>query len=316
MLRINGRLGDSFAARLRLLRAAMGRPSGTSVELLRGLLSDPDERIARMAAREIVRRKPPDFDTMLIELMASAPDSVRQVIGRSVGQAGFDNYWERFERLDRSTRKVAGRGLFKLMPENLQRLERRLRGGPVEQRLRAAAMVQELELAEPLKGVLLQLCRDANPKVRSKAVALLADIRTLPPDAVLETILNDTDPRVRANAVEVLEAKHRVDFVPLLAQRARTAPNRERANAIKALHRMRVGTASSQLLNMLRDERSEHRMSALWAMRQIGWWQALNEVANIAKADADLRVRRYALNVLRGVAELLKEQAKEPRKAG
>ena len=41
-------------------------------------------------------------------------------------------------------------------------------------------------------------------------------------------------------------------------------------------------------------------MSALWAMRQIGWWQALNEVARISKADADLRVRRYALNVLRG----------------
>ena len=47
---------------------------------------------------------------------------------------------------------------------------------------------------------------------------------------------------------------------------------------------------------MLRDQRSEHRISALWALRQIGWWQLINEVGRLAKEDANLRVRRYAMN--------------------
>jgi hypothetical protein len=55
---------------------------------------------------------------------------------------------------------------------------------------------------------------------------------------------------------------------------------------------------------MLRDSRSEHRISALWALRQIGWWALLNEVGRLAKEDNNLRVRRYALGVLRNAAEL------------
>jgi hypothetical protein len=61
---------------------------------------------------------------------------------------------------------------------------------------------------------------------------------------------------------------------------------------------------------MLRDGRADHRISALWALRQIGWWQLLNEVGNLAKADESVRVRRYAVGVLKTVAGLLDEQKK------
>jgi HEAT repeat protein len=121
---------------------------------------------------------------------------------------------------------------------------------------------------------------------------------------LVERLLNDGDARVRANTIEVLEAKADPRFVPVLTERARSAAGRERANAIKALHRMRVSTVNGQLGHMLRDGRAEHRISALWALRQIGWWQLLGEVGRLAKSDDDIRVRRYALNVLKGVAEL------------
>ena len=73
---------------------------------------------------------------------------------------------------------------------------------------------------------------------------------------------------------------------------------------------MKVGTAGNQLLLMLRDARPEHRVSALWALKQIGWWQLLNEVGRLARADDNVRVRRYALGVLKNVADLLKERKK------
>jgi HEAT repeat protein len=164
-------------------------------------------------------------------------------------------------------------------------------------------VVQELGLGEQMRQSIVPLCSHPNAKVRSKAVALVGEVPSVGPDVLLDKVLNDADPRVRANAIEVLETRRSAQYVPMLTQRARSAHSRERANAIKAMHHMRVNTASTQLLAMLRDPRPEHRISALWALRQIGWWQLVNEVGNIAKTDGNLRVRRYALGVLKNAAE-------------
>ncbi len=296
---------DDFGARLRLLRIATQRKQGASVQLLRSFLGDSDERLQRLAAREIVRRRPPDFENLLLQLMTGAPESVRRVVSRAIGQEGFDHFWNRFDRMDRATRRQAGKAMLKLLPDATQRLARRLGSGPIEQRVKAMQIVQELSLCESMRQAIFPLCSHPHPKVRSKAVTLIGDVASVAPEMLLERVLNDSDPRVRANAIEVLEAKRADQFVPLLAQRARSSHNRERANAIKALSRMKVTTASTQLLSMLRDERAEHRISALWALRQIGWWQLINEVGLIAKQDGNLRVRRYALGVLRNVAEIV-----------
>ena len=311
---------DCFDARLRLLRAAARRKRNGSVVLLQAFLTDPDERLVRMAAREIVRRRPPDFETVLLQRMTSAPPSVRRVIARAIGQAGFEHYWQRFDRLPRPVRRQAGRAMFKILPDALQRLQRRLTDGPVEHRVKAMQMAQELGVADALRQTLVQLCTDPNPRLRSKAVSVVGGVESVPADVLVDRLVNDADARVRANTIEALEAKGDRQFLPVLAQRARDAATaRERANAVKALHTMKVSTAGGQLLLMLRDERPDHRVSALWALRQIGWWQLLGEVGRLAKSDANLKVRRYALAVLRGVAEMANAQpaAQEPgKKAG
>jgi HEAT repeat protein len=151
------------------------------------------------------------------------------------------------------------------------------------------------------------MCAHSNPRVRSKAVMVLGEVPAAS-DVLLEKVINDNDPRVRANAIEVLESHLQESYVPLLTERARSSHNRERANAIKAMGKMKVATAVGQLMNMMRDQRSEHRISALWALRQIGWWQLLGEVGRLAKEDQNLRVRRYALTILRSVAESVQSQ--------
>jgi hypothetical protein len=308
---------DSFEARLRLLRIAARRKRGSSVGLLQTFLADADERLVRMAAREIVRRRPPEFETILLQRMTSAPPSVRRVIGRAIGQAGFEHYWQRFDRLPRPVRRQAGRAMLKILPDALQRLQRRLVEGPVEQRVKAMQMAQELGVADALRQTLVQLCTDPNPKLRSKAVSVVGGVESVPAEVLVDRLVNDADARVRANTIEALEAKGDRQFVPVLAQKAREAATaRERANAVKALHTMKVSTAAGQLTVMLRDERPEHRISALWALRQIGWWQLLGEVGRLAKADSNLKVRRYALAVLRGVAEMAQLQQQQPTDAG
>jgi HEAT repeat protein len=305
MIRLRDQAKDDFGARLRLLRIATQRKRGASAQLLRAFLTDTDERLMRMAAREIVRRQPPDYENTLLQMMTAAPDSVRRVISRAIGQEGFEQFWQRFDRMDRATRKQAGKAMLKLLPDATLRLTRRLGSGSTEQRVKAMQVVQEMGLAEQMRDAVLPLCSHTDPKVRSKAVVMMAEVAAVSPEMLLEKVLNDSDPRVRANAIEVLESRRAPEFVPLLAQRARSSHSRERANAIKALHKMKVSTASTQLLYMLRDDRPDHRISALWALRQIGWWQLINEVGRLAKQDTNLRVRRYALGVLKTVAEMV-----------
>ena len=303
-------LPNHFAGRLRLLRLAMRRPRGASMALIKSFISDPDERLARLAVREIVRRRPADFENMLIKLTTSAPESVRRVISRAVGQVGFDNFWDRWDRLDGETRKAAGRAMLKVLSDGIKRLERKIRSGPVDQRIKAISIAQELQVGDALEQVLNHACADPNPKLRSKAVLLLAEITGTPPEQLLEKVLHDVDPRVRANAIEVLEAKHRVEYVPLLTSRARSPHSRERANAIKALASMRMAAAAPHLIQMMQDERPEHRISGLWALREMGVWNMVNEVGKLAKADPNLRVRRYAMAVLRSVAEMIQGSRK------
>ncbi|MFT3786997.1 MAG: hypothetical protein QM770_12660 [Tepidisphaeraceae bacterium] len=59
---------------------------------------------------------------------------------------------------------------------------------------------------------------------------------------------------------------------------------------------------------MLQDDRPEHRVSALWLLRRIGWWKLLAEVAKLAREDTSLRVRRYAMGVLQTASVELRTQ--------
>jgi HEAT repeat protein len=313
--RLREHAAGDFSSRLRLLRIAARRRKGTSTALLQQFLTDPDERLVRMAAREIVRRRPAEMENVLLQLMTTAGDSVRRVISRAIGQAGFEHFWMRYDRLPKATRRQAGKAMLKILPDAVARLHRRLATGPTDQRLKALQMTAELELAEQFRQTLVDLCSDPNPKLRSKAVVLVGQLPNATPDTLVERLLNDGDARVRANAIEVLEAKKNTAFLPVLAQRARAANSRERANAIKALNSMKVGAAANQLNIMLKDDRPDHRISALWTLRHVGWWNLLSEVGRIAREDSNVKVKRYALAVLRSVADLARQQEAAKRKA-
>ncbi len=298
--------------RLHILRVASQRPKGTSVVMLSKMLDDSDERLVRIAVREIVRRRAPDFENMLLQRMARATDSVRRVISRSIGQVGFESFWNRFDRIDRKARKQAGKAMLKILTDAPVRIARYLVSGTVEQRVRGLQIVQELELTHQFREQLTTLCQHPNARVRSKAVSLLVEVPAEATSNILEKVLSDTDARVRANAIEVLEVKRSTEYIPMLTERARSTNNRERANAIKALHRMKIGVAGEQLGLMLKDARVEHRISALWTLRNIGLWGLISEVGRLAKADESLKVRRYAASILKNVIEMLQQSGSLP----
>lgn len=304
---------ESFPTRLAILRMAMRRTSSASTDLIKHMLADTDERIQRMAARELVRRRTPDAEQALMPLVSIALPSVRAVIGRVLGREGFESYWQRHDRLQKAVRKAAGKAVFGVLPDALERLRRKMTGGDSSERLRALQIAEELNLADDLTEQIIQLCSADDRKVRSKAVQLISKMNYVPSELLLDKVLVDEDPRVRANAIEVLEQRKQTEYLPMLAQRARSNANRERANAIKALHAMKVKNAGQALKKMLGDQRAAHRISALWALRSVGVWQLLAQVADLAKNDADQRVRRYAAAAIRHATSVIQTQK---RKAG
>jgi hypothetical protein len=297
--------GDS-KARLGVMRSAMSIGSAslpTMTEIVRG----EDERLARIAARHAVRFGSREQETALLASTADAADSVRRVVSRSAGRTSFEAFWDRYDKLPEDIRRDAGRAMLKLLPDGLQRLARRLSSGDADGRVRAMQIVADLGLVAGLKERFLPLCSHASPRVRSKAVSLLGSIGVKAIDTLLEKAASDPDARVRANAVEVMEQRSNGRFVPVLTEKARHGANRERANAIKALARMRAGVVHGQLSEMLHDTRPEHRVSALWCLRKLGWWKLLRDVADLARADDNIRVKRYAMGVLNAAAVELKQ---------
>ncbi len=297
--------GDA-RARLGVMRAAMSIGSA-SLPLMTDIVRGQDERLARIAARYAVRVGSREQETALLASTADASDSVRRIVSRSAGRTSFEAFWDRYDKLPDAVRRDAGRAMLKLLPDGLQRLARRLASGDADSRVRAMQIVADLGLVAGLKERLLPLCSHVSPRVRSKAVSLLGSIGVKAIDTLLEKAARDPDARVRANAVEVMEQRSNGRFVPVLTEKARDGANRERANAIKALARMRAGIVHGQLSEMLHDTRPEHRVSALWCLRKLGWWKLLRDVADLARADENVRVKRYAMGVLSAAALELKQ---------
>ncbi|MEM8874547.1 MAG: HEAT repeat domain-containing protein [Planctomycetota bacterium] len=291
---------DDRALRLAALRAT---PTLERHHTLLALLDSTDEPIARMALRQLVARNIDGLHGILLRRLPGAPGTLRTAISRIVGRESFAGFWERFDALAPADRKTAGQALVKVMPDALDRLDRVLRTGSVAARLKALQVADELNVTHELKPTLDFLCRDPRSKIRSKAVLLLG--RIADGGGPVMRALGDDDPRVRANAVDALRLRliERRNGGPrvadLLRRRADVAENRERANAAAALHVLNEVDAGALLQRMLQDDRPTHRISALWAVRQTTSSATLPTVADLARTDAEPKVRKAALATLR-----------------
>ena len=306
--------GWGLCARVSLLRAAeaAGR-DGASLRLLGRLLTSDEERLARMAARGLSRQGSHLAEAQLVRHAAVAPESVRGVIARAVGLRSFHSYWNRFYSIPEETRATAGRALLKLVPDAMALIRCRILSGPVDERVKALAVVSELQCAPQVREAIVSCCDASDARLRSKAVLMLGDVlsarRDRQAEHQLDNALADGDARVRANAIEVLERTGRVELLPLLEARSRLGRNRERANAARAMSSLRLVDVRKPLFEMLRDGRDAHRLSGIWAVEQTGQWKLLDELVRLARTDRNPDVRRSALSAVQRMAERMRKPA-------
>lgn len=339
-----GRLrdGDDAATRLfalrRLIEIAVpspdrvpggdGSPAGDAADdAVAAFCHDADEAIARLALRHLIRRDYPGLSKVLASLVNSRHEQVRRLAGQRLAPLGFARLWETWTRLDTPRRLAAGRALIKIDPNFHRMLGDRLVHPQRKSRVRALAMIWELNQGALFRDTLIQLAQSDDSHVASAAVRALGSASEPEPDPesepgprthepsgsplggavvqTLEELLSHGDARVRANAIEALAQLRSSRHVDRLVELVDDPESRPRANAIAALMDLRTGDAVHALRRMLDDRRADHRHSALWLIQAVGLLELARHVAEVSVTDPDDRVRRRAADVVAQLLELM-----------
>jgi HEAT repeat protein len=310
-LAVLGALAESAdpAERLDALIGILQLPGQQADRLVKGLLTDPDEQVQRIATRGVARRRSAGLQQMLLNQLNSPFESVRRLASARLATFTFERYWEAFDRLSPAQRLAGGRALVKLDPSFEDRLRTKLVAGDEGGQMRAMAVISLLGLEPACAQQLVRLSNAKRARIRATAVKLLGRIHS--PDALdcATAALGDVDPRVQANAVESLEQQGGEQMAEKVRPMLEAADNRLVANAAKALA-ANLAEVLPVIHRLLRDARPEHRLSGLWVVGQLKLPDLLQETFRLCRTDENHRVRNRAIEVLTSIRNSLSQEGK------
>lgn len=313
--------------------ARLGAMGASGEGTLLDFCFDPSEAIARSAivrwslagaahfATAAVRRRQID---MLGKLTRSPHGSVRRVAREDLRRL------DPFLGEDPACAAIARRRCADDREAFLVDLRHVLMSGTGEARLCAIRLARRLGIVREIESLLVAMVTHgtsagAQERPLATAVIALGDLDSVPARQTVRWALRHADARVRANAVEALgrqESRAGVQGSALgssrqvLMELKADAHARVRANAIAALMHDReeqrdglyAPTTGSALIAMLRDERAEHRASALWLAGRVllgisasGDTPLLTHVQTLASSDHEAAIRRRAARVIQRI---------------
>jgi hypothetical protein len=273
-------------------------PEEKAVSLLRAIARDSDERAAGIARFELALRFPLEYPPS--ELLEPRKTQILQnggVWGRPGSDLTFEEYWKACDDATDEQRREMGLQVFDEDASAMRLLTRQLASSSPADRLKALRIVTILGLGEKLVEHVYRLSHDADPEVRSTAVAALGHLPGPVSSRLLRKALNDENVRVQANAVEAVERTGDADLAADLLPKLASPDNRVRANAVKALLKLGIREAAITLLRMLRDPNRAQRISALWLIDHMGLFTLASQVMRLAETDQDAVVRGRARNL-------------------
>ncbi len=263
--------------------------SDAAGDLLTVVAARPGDAVARMAARELGRRRVSEdggSKAAAAQRKAASPESDL-----------FEQCWERFDAICSEEPSRAADAIREDFPNIIPVLRNKLASCEVLGRARALRLASALGVVDELEESVQRLAHDPEPVVRSLAVRMLARIPGLTTQRLLRAAVNDPDERVQANAIEALDELDTDDRISFTAPKLASSNSRVRANAIKSLLRVELSQAGETLLDMLDDSSADHRLSALWVIERLRLQAVLHRLRKLALEDPNRRVRQRARRV-------------------
>lgn len=169
-----------------------------------------------------------------------------------------------------------------------------LRGENAE---RALEILDEISPGRRIVPIMRHLTRHPDSKISSKA-ALLIGKRLQNLAWARRVITESTDARLRANAIETMWGLNTPDVIDLFRECLADWDNRVVGNAIIGLHRAGEAETMDMAARIAADPSPKLRMTAAWAIGQIGDPALVRVLSPLAK-DSHPEVRRAALRSLR-----------------
>ncbi len=217
----------------------------------------------------------------------------------------FERFLDEFDALAPGERRLRA-DLFRniegdLDPRVLVKLRAKLASGIALDRALGLRAAREVGAVQDLAERIYPLAHDADPFVRSIAVAILAKLPGATSERILRRAVEDVDLRVQANAIEALDRLDAEDRTRWTEPKLESRNNRVRANAVCSLLRLDLRRAGEAMLDMMDDPASEHRMSALWVIEHLRLRSAMHRVLKMSREDADERIRKRAGRLMRAL---------------
>lgn len=261
-----------------------------AVKLLRSVAAWELGDLSRAASHELFRRDPTRMQRLGFQSARTGTE-----VGDPTGETEINAYWERYDMLREQRATEEGVRLRSKYPRFEPWLRSQLASTDPDDRLRALRIMRSVgPSVQGFEERIYAASHDSDDKVRSHAVALLAEIDGAAVVRILRQALNDPNDRVQANAIEVLD---RVAASPDVAAKLCSDNNRVRANAIKSLLPRHDREAAVALIGMLKDQSISRRLSALWVVEQLGLTSMSERLVRLSEQDPDESVRRRARSV-------------------
>jgi len=286
------------------IAAGSGMPRARLAILCREVATNHVEPAARRVAIEALAHCPDQAVAELGHVAARAPkpsagQAVLQLARRgaagTVSEDIMGNLLRDWWDMEANERREIARALTGVLRDHPALLRGRLAGGG-DARRAAVSLLRLAQTADAFADSLRELARDGTePRLRSAALAALADCLSQGSADVLEAALGAADPRVRANALEGLDRLGAHDTVFL--RLADDPNNRVRANAAWALIERRRPEGQDVLRRMFSGGEPE-RVSALWVFSKSRQGNFRRTAELLAHRDPSETVRRKASELL------------------
>lgn len=204
-------------------------------EVVLGSLESDEPDVQAWATKQLRNWSIPRAMQLLIERLDSPIPEVQQAARDELAGFNIHRALEMYEHLDRKTQVAIGKLVQKIDPETVQKLCDEVRHTIRSKRIRAARGALALNLHLEVADAVILMARDSDNLVRRTAAEVLASIPTRESAAALMELARDASPRVRQAAETALSRLRESERErpeppapePIGAEPARTLPAQE-----------------------------------------------------------------------------------------